>query len=484
MITTIGAPNPSDVPAAGGNPTTNGPQTSPVAQESGGPSTTTIAVAGGIAGGVLLLALVAFLIWFLRKRKQRRRRSTLLTPLSPDPNVGRFPSEQNTPAYVINRGSIGPTPRSEKLKASLEHGFSKVRGRVGTILSSRSPGRGSSGGVNMNRGNSQFIEPVAAVPSRSASTASRGPSGGNGGGNGGGGWLGGLAAGWRKGREGDRDLDDPFRDVQERKAPMTSANNNGAQPDFLTLLGMEDRQLQREAQKKRASRTGSASSGDHFLGTLGLSFTNSNGGNEDPFSDANALPHQSAKPPPLRLAAGGPGMNPFSDAHAIQAPTAAKPSTYVSDVRRSRGPSVSAAGAGTSTNASMRAADSFYSRESVGSMDSFQTRRNKFRSDPFDLERPELLGRVTSSNEGTAGSSEVPRLNGTINDSGGIQMPRAAHQRAGSGGSSSKYSSGIGSLGDWSDPGPDVGPAANRYDLSSPIERDGSVKSVGVGKAL
>ncbi|KAL8406975.1 hypothetical protein RB596_005456 [Gaeumannomyces avenae] len=506
LITTIGTANPTDVPAAGGSAATDGPQVQPVAQESGGASTTTIAMAGGIAGGVLLLALVAFLIWLLRKRKLRKRRSTLLTPLSPPINNGRFPSEKAASAYVINRGSIGPTPRSEKLKASLGYGFAKVKGRVGEALSSRNAG-GSSGGVNMNRGNSQFMESAAAVPSRSNSMASKGPSGGNGG------WLGGVAAGWRKNREAGRDANDPFRDVQERKAPMTTANNNGAQPDFLTLLGMDDRQLEREAQRKRASRNGSASSGDHFLGALGLSFTNSDGGKDDPFSDANALQHQSAKPPPLKVTTSGPGMDPFSDANAIRPPAVAKPSTYVADVRRSRGPSVSAGGAAAaagSSNAYTRAADSYYNRESASSMDSFQTRRNKFRSDPFDLERPELLGRVTSSNLSTAGSSDLPRLSGTTNNSGvgGIQKPEAARQRAGSSAASSKYSSGVSSLGDWSDPGPDVGPAANnnnnnRYEPVSPIERgesptrglggsqvpqhasrSGSIKSAGVGKAL
>jgi hypothetical protein len=265
-----------------------------------------------------------------------------------------------------------------------------------------------------------------------------------------------------------------------------------AQPDFLTLLNMDERELDREAQRRRASlsrRNGSAGSTDQFLGRLNLSF-----GSDDPFSDANALAHTSAKPAPLVVSQGN---NPFSDANAIREP---KPSTYIADIRRSRGQSVS------NNSTAGRQPSTMYRRESAGSVSDFADRRNKFRSDPFDLERPELLAgaraaknSITSSMGATAGSdSRSSRVSGGVG-TGGIRKPAGAHTRTDS--FTSKYSSGV-SMGDWSDPGPDVGPAASRFDgpeqRPSPtqgwrdrLEREAAAKgdvgrsnSVGSGKSV
>ncbi|TLS23480.1 uncharacterized protein PpBr36_06681 [Pyricularia pennisetigena] len=476
-ITTIGTARPTDGGATNSGSGTgvgsgagisNNPPVSavPANGNDGDGGKMTIAVAGGVIGGVILISLIAFLIWFFRKRQLKKRRSTLLTPLSTGTGPG-FPAEKS---YVINRGSIGPTPRTEKFKASVAYGLAKFKDRVNSFVSR---GNGSSGGVNMNRGNSQFMENTSPTLSRSSSNASRRVRGG------GKGWWGGAAAAGVFKRDKKEDSRDPFGNAQEKKAPMT-AGNVSAQPDFLTLLGMDDRELQREAQKKRASRNGSASSTDHFLGNLGLSFNNSNGGGDDPFADSNALPHQSAKPAPLKPGgAGGGGSNsdPFSDANQIPAAAATKPSTYVEKVRRSRGSSIGRL-------------DSFYQRESVNSVDSFETRRNKFRSDPFDLERPELLGRSPGSNAGTLGS-DGPWFSSTTSGSA-IKPPRSVHQRSES--FTSKYSSGV-SMGDWSDPGPDIGPGSSRQDLpgmlrgESPTQginsrRSPSNASNGVGKAM
>ncbi|KAJ3560705.1 hypothetical protein NPX13_g9211 [Xylaria arbuscula] len=72
-------------------------------------------------------------------------------------------------------------------------------------------------------------------------------------------------------------------------------------------------------------------------------------------------------------------------------------------------------------------------------------------------------------------------------------MPRPSHKRTES--FTSKYSSGVSSMGEWSDPGPDVGPAAGRW-VPSPDsmlgrqpsmsrERDpGGGNQRNVGKAL
>ncbi|KAI6377110.1 hypothetical protein MCOR25_002608 [Pyricularia grisea] len=478
-ITTIGTAQPTDSGATNSGSGTgtgsgagaginnnNNPTVSavPASGNDGDGNKMTVAVAGGVVGGVILISLIAFLIWFLRKRQLKKRRSTLLTPLSTGTGPG-FPADKS---YVINRGSIGPTARTEKLKASVAYGIGKVKERVNSFVSR---GNGSSGGVNMNRGNSQFMENTSPTLSRSNSIASRHADGGVKG------WWGGVAAAGMFKRNKKEDTGDPFGSVQEKKAPMT-AGNVTAQPDFLTLLGMDDRELQREAQRKRASRNGSASSTDHFLGNLGLSFNNSNGGGDDPFADSNSLPHQSAKPAPLKPGGSSGNSDPFSDANQIPAAAATKPSTYVENVRSSRGSSIGRL-------------DSFYQRESVNSVESFETRRNKFRSDPFDLERPELLGRSQGSNNFGMLGGDVPRLSSAIPGIA-IKPPRSVHQRSES--FTSKYSSGV-SLGDWSDPGPDIGPGSSRQDLpemlreESPTQginsrRSPSNASTGVGKAM
>ena len=532
LFTTIG----TDAAAAA---STDGATSNPAVSAVESPSSkaeSTIAVAGGVIGGVALISLVAFLVWFWRRRTMRKRRSTLLTPLDAA-NLGRggaaggagYGGEKGE--YEINRGSIGPTPRSERIKASFDYSMRRVRARFSQLVG----GKGSIGGasaVNMNRGNSQFMEADALSrrPTNASMMTKRGPGGG---GSGGGGasakdrfadWWGRVTADalftWRlksgkvKDVGGIGSSSDPFAAAREKKA---AAADLGRSPDFLTLLGMDERELDQEAKRKnnggggggrklrkaggpRSSSVGSESS---FLGRgsggLDLDFSN-----DDPFSDANALAHQSAKPAPLIVSQAD---NPFSDANAIRP----KPSTYVADIRRSRGQSVDQGGAGAGVGvgiaggAAVRQSnfrgDSVY-RESALSVDTFATRRNnKFRSDPFDLEP--LRGaaqqqRATSSNMSTAGSSMPPRLS-DVPSSGGassgrlsggvgtgdIRRPRAAHQRSES--FSSKYSSGI-SMGDWSDPGPDVGPAAARWGADSPtrgrVSRSSGGSDGSVGKAL
>jgi hypothetical protein len=191
--------------------------------------------------------------------------------------------------------------------------------------------------------------------------------------------------------------------------------------------------------------------------------------------------------------------NPFSDTNAIRDPPPAlpKPTTYVADIRRSRSDSTS-----LPSNSGGRQPSTAYhpSRDSIGSLRSLATatttnQRNKFRSDPFDLERPELLGgtvttkttirpgpppprssSISSSTAATAGSTAAaptpePQQQQQQKQP---QPPARARTRAESFTSRyskySKYSSGISVVsavseeeslgGDWSDPGPDVGPAA------------------------
>ncbi|CAI4214620.1 unnamed protein product, partial [Parascedosporium putredinis] len=418
------------------------------------PSTTTISdgstrsgaptavVAGSVAGGVAVVSLIAFLLWFWRKKKINRRRSSLLTPLTIEPST--LNGGNNEKSYIIERGSVGPTPKTERIRAAVGARFQGLRGKSSgsrsgpsVDLRSGSPyddasfhSRNNSSSLSLGSGNKDVVTGKDRFKD----------------------WWSRVTAdvnfNWKM--RNDRTMDaDPaaaVRNVSERK---------GSQPDFLTLLGMDEKEVQREAQNRQAnhSANGSAGSANHFLGGLNLNFDSAN----NPFSDINALSHESAKPPPLTVS---PRANPFSDANALsdKAGSSTKPHRPI-------------------------VVDSVY-RESVASVDNFDNKRNKFRSDPFDLERPELLGSRQDLTTANMMAADGQGVRGSVN------KPRRAHTRDDS--LSSKYSSGF-SLGDWSDPGPDVGPGSTRWDSPTPDDdyrpgsrqRGGSKGSNGsVGKAL
>lgn len=508
LFTTIGTAPSVEVTAAPEPPL----EGTAVQAPSGMSMTQTIAIAGGVVGGLAIVGLVGFLVWFWRKRLLRKRRSTLLTPLGAETGpFGGGGQRDEKGAYVIDRGSLGPTPRSEKLKAAFGYRIRNFQGSVSKIAPFRF-GRGSSSSpsVNMNRGNSQFMDPLP-THSRNGSAMSDTASRSKGGSGAMGNPKDRFLDWWSRladdistrlgGRNRSRDSGDSLfgpRNPPSMLGPLNLQNPNkggssttgpraapanGQQRDFLDLFNKDDRQLDREAQRARTNNNNGRSTDDFF--GLNLNFDLS-----DPFSDANAI-RSSAKPAPLVVSSKD---NPFSDRNAIGGPTnpsaaVLKPSTYVADVRRSRGRSVDdkdaaaarsagrAAGVRPGSGTPMSPVRGPAERESVNSVDSFGTRRNKFRSDPFDLDRPELLGsraaKVTSSNLSTAGSSTPGYL--SSRDSSAMAMngersnnsaSRRTQGRTGRGSFSSKYSSGM-SMGDWSDPGPDVGPAATRWVGSS-----------------
>lgn len=392
----------------------NDPTPTPTGISSGSQSKpTTAVVAGSVAGGVALVSIIAFLLWFWRKRAISKRRSSLLTPLTIAPGKRRSSEKP----YVIDRGSVGPTPSGEKFRAAVGANFRRLRSKVSGVGASADLGR--AGEVT---GRDRFRD-----------------------------WWERLAAdvdfNWKLRNEGVGAPDPAAaRDMREKNAA------GGSQPDFLTLLGMDEEEVRREAARRHGGgNSGSGSSGEHFLGGLALNFDSSagGGGREDPFSDANALTRDSAKPAPLAVSSTP--ANPFSDENA-----AGGPSSYVADVRRSRGRSSKGAGV-----------PSLY-RDSLQS--EIDPRRPKFRSDPFDLERPSLLG-------GGQDLTMSPAVVGADAGVEGVGRPRRAHTREDS--FTSKYSSGF-SLGDWSDPGPDVGPAAARGGAGDRGSRGGG----SVGKAL
>ncbi|KAI1763692.1 hypothetical protein GGR53DRAFT_357631 [Hypoxylon sp. FL1150] len=438
----------------------------------------TIAIAAGVIGGVVAISLIAFLVWLWRKRKMQQRRSTLLTPLSPD---ATFRGDEKGP-YPISRMSVGPTPFSEKPWAVAGTMYKKLRGRVNKIVArSSSP----SPSVNLDRGNSQYGPPgimlsrdnsdTGAVIEEAPTTKSRFVD-----------WWGRLAEdgnfNWRLRDESKANpaANDSFAIPPAAKAKI------GSQPDYLTLLSMDDKQFEREAAGRGQTsangnqrRSVSVGGEQHFLGGLDLNFDMA-----DPFSDVNVISSNTAKATPLIVSVAN---DPFSDANAIAAPptpaTNGGLTTYVQNMRRSRGRSVN-----EDISRQPSTAGTYY-RESNVSIDTIGTRRTKFRSDPFDLDRPDLLQSANSSTPALAGGfSRSSRSTKSI--SGLPNTPRQAHVRTES--FTSKYSSGVSSMG-WSDPGPDVGPAAARSTPtpdsalgkrdSDPRRRSGGSQG-SVGKAL
>lgn len=344
-------------------------------------------MAGGIIGGLAVACLLVLLIWFWRRKKQRRR-STLLTPLSPlsvEPSIGR---EENG-AYIIQRDSIGPTPLSAKVKASVKAQYNRVRGMR---KPSASPLRDGSDMTIKDR--------MAKVWASFGGPRSRGSR-------------------WNDNRNDVFSARGIGGSMKEKGSPRSMPLTH--KPGLL-VGGSE---LGSEAQRRRLSRTRAASV-DTAVGTAlgGLDFNF--GG--DPFSDVNATFHPSANPPPL-FATGA--NNPFSDANAIGAAYMPKRSSYAADIRHSRGQSVDSTLAPNRTtnlrvvggmsrppsgSTAAYANSSIYLRDSASS---FDTRRNKFRSDPFDLEplsrSPNVYGGTVAGLDGvpTVRTSDLHRMPST-----------------------------------------------------------------------
>ncbi|KAI1463553.1 uncharacterized protein F4812DRAFT_243578 [Daldinia caldariorum] len=398
----------------------------------------TVAIAAGVVGGVIAISLIAFIIWFWRKRKAQGRRSTMLTSMSP---IAEYRGNEKEP-YLISRRSLGPTPLPQKLWATVGAKYRRLRGRVGYIVTrSGSP----SPSVNLDRGNSQFGLPE---PIHSRNTSNTGPTTNNG-----------RPVDWWS-----RLAEDENSNWQIRGEP----ENNGPAFGFRPEREMGSVQGDANGNRRRSVSVGGE---QHFLGGIGLDLDSA-----DPFSDMNVIGNNAAKTTSPVVSAVN---NPFSDSNAIRAPSGVVNggiATYVQNARHSRGHSVNVSISRQTSNASYRT--------SVGTVG---TRRNRFRSDPFDLDRPDLLRSANSSMDATAGWASRASRSSNYTESV-PSIPQQAHMRSES--FTSKYSSGVSSMG-WGDPGPDVGPAVERY-TPSPDSRLGrrdsdakSSKSQGsVGKAI
>ncbi|ELR05875.1 hypothetical protein GMDG_07648 [Pseudogymnoascus destructans 20631-21] len=342
---------------------------------------------GGIVGGLSFAALLGCLwLYFMRRR---RRRDTLLTPIW-------VQSEKGPPTayYEIDNSSVGPTSLGTKWKTKAA---SRYHGVVGgfTALSSKMDHKPSPS-VNLNRGNSQFLAPSFSTHSHSSvshppSALTRRERARD--------WWDRLTAdavfNWALSRHTrPTTADPPSHFTRSRTASPSSRHPS---QDLTRYLASKDREM-RDAgaaaglppdhRRSISLPPPTRSREDLGDGSLGIDF-----------SDAgNPFPNPTAAAPTVATRTLAP--NPFAD-HSTAAAEVSRPqpsvgTTYVADVRRSRGQSFS-----TPRHPSIRTSrERSRDRDTMLSSATTNTRRGKGRSDPFDLE-PEILRGVGAGTRGS-----------------------------------------------------------------------------------
>ena len=454
-----------------------------------------------------LIGIIGLLLWFFRRR---RRRNSLLTPLT---------TGIKEQFYEIDRGSVGPTKRSAKWKATLGYQTERVREAVteliagavgiGASLKSKVVGdRSDTPSVNLNRGNSQFLDGPIPQHSRNNSSALSNHTGRDTVRDRFNDWwerfTESVNFNWRL-RRRDRQSMDPF--ASARSMTERQANINGPS-DFSQLLGMDDRELQLQAERRRASLSQSFPG----LGSLGLDFSKSEAqAMQDPFADPSQSNANKNQPWQPSNPSSKPGTNPFADPIYPPERSIPKQQTYIADIRRSRGLSVDATNpnlpsfasnnnktnsvAPTSRYPSSIAPSRDSYRDTVFSSFSANARKGKGRSDPFDLERPELWRPkiqnppMPAPRDSTRDLYPNPLRMSSLRgqpmarpDSQGAQpkvvsvaTPRIV---SATGTYGSKYSSGVSSIGEWGDPGPDLGPGSASSSVRANASSTGSSEQV------
>lgn len=411
-------------------------------------------VVGGVIGSVAVIALLGFIFWYFRRRKMGRE--SLLTPLT----TGR-----RTSFYDNDGGaSIGPTGRGIRWKSALGYRIDQVRtvgsgiksGVVGIGASLKSKvarDRSDSPSVNLNRGNSQFLDGPIPQHSRNNSVLTDGDEKMT---------LKEKAADFwdnvkdklSRLRKKDDEPSDVFayaRGVTEKQATL-----NG-QPDFSQLLGKSERDLQLQAERRRMSFPENGTVPQ--LGSLGLNFGTPG---DNPFADPIA---GATKP-----------SNPFADPVTRPERSVPKDNTYITDTRRSRGQSIDQGKSNLPSNninsiyrPPSTAVASRYPSTIAPSRDSYRStvysnftsnaRKGKGRSDPFDLEGSLKSGNSMDMYPSPLTSSRWPPAQSSQN------QPPKPRRTDSTMSATSKYSSGVSSLGDWGDPGPDLGPGSGASSL-------------------
>jgi len=429
---------------------------------------------GGIVGSVALVGVIGVIFWFFRRRR-RNKRDSFLTPLTTSDEKTFYEIDNRSLGSGNGSGKWTGGYQSERLGEKVAGWKAGVMG-ISASFKSKVLARSATPNVNLNRGNSQFLDGRIPQHSRTSSTVSETP----------------LTvkdrlydwwdrfkdnASFNRRLRNQKDSHDPF--AAARRMNEQQARSNSGTPDFSQLLGMDDRDLQIQAERRRASISNSVPN----LGSLGLDFTS-----HDPFADPSA--------PKLQVRNQA-DQNPFADPITQPGPTIPRSQTYIADIRRSRGQSIDATT--TNNNASAYAATQAYNRppstvvasrypstiapsrdsyrDTVFSTFSTNVRKGKGRSDPFDLERPELWQIKDAPAMPTNSNTRIISAMSNVRESAVpgplMKQPRivsTAARTMSSATYASKYSSGVSSLGGWGDPGPDVG--------SSPREGYGTLEEV------
>ena len=448
----------------------------------GSSSTNTGTVVGGVIGAFAIVGLIGLVLWFCRRR--RRSREASLTPLG---NGVKSEYEDDAQPKGFNE-KFSDGPMMGMKGAAL--GAAAALAGIGALLRSKVVrARSTSSNVNLNRGNSQFLEGQIPTHSRNNSSLSRHGTDYT------------VRDRITNRLEGLRDVIvarlpreksghsiDPFARGMSEKTTVKNP------PDFSALLAMDERSY---AQGDRC-RT---SSSPPLLGSLGLDFS----AMDDPFRDPIAAASYKRET-----------NNPFADPVALHRPSMQKENTYVRDIRRSRGQSVDATAksplmqhrsrglsiyniAGAPPVPASRypstitpTRDSY--RDTVYSSYSGVTngRKGKGRSDPFDLERPELWPKVQTPPEPMPHMRNISVTSPTIRntsipeEAAPTPRPRVVSVDAdrNSGGSYTSRYSGQSETevlnGECQGPGPDLGPGNGYLGVSnrlSELQRNGSLVS-------
>ncbi|KAI1826335.1 hypothetical protein F4861DRAFT_102574 [Xylaria intraflava] len=356
-------------------------------------SKTTAAIAGGVIGGLAAIFLIAFLVWLGAKRLVKKRRSTLLTPLSTHPAYSGGEKGSN----ITNRTSLGPTTILEKAGATVGSNYHRLRGRVHSLVAGN-----SSPSVDLDRRNPIRLPDTLAshsIPefdmiSNEGTAATR-----------------------------------KFADQRER--PNKNGNSNW-KPCNEPVCGHPNHHM------PCIGASNAAQSGETPIQPASLTHTNAKMGQQEAGNNTagDASPQRSQSPengyilsvPVQEFEAADPFADSDAVCHDSTGPVAPETDNTFSD-----------ANSNTDTTAVHTYSNSRVSVETSG------TRRSKFRSDPFDLDRPDFLLRLAAPGDGQCGGDGIPGTTWARPES-------LVSEHSGGGG-------GILAAG-WGDPGPDVGPAA------------------------
>lgn len=347
----------------------------------------TAVIVGGAVGAIAAVTLIVFLLWFWRKRVIRNRRGSLLTPLTDSPNM----EKRGEGMLQVNTDS-GNTPSGiQQLTAMLNVV------RPGKTVESATGPRGA--GINMNRGNSQFLEAATLERSNGPQYSSKAILANE------------SFQSW------------PSKVLQQ--GHLNAAKGQPPQYEAFAVSGIVGKNASLGSQGYR-----------NGLDSLQQDIV-ARAGNSNPFSDTNVV----ANPSSLVGNVNSPKpSNPFADSDWVNQPLAVHPGPE----RRTRGQSLSVLRSSQSPIVTPRIGS--VRRESSQSVDSFAARRNKFRSDQFDLELGNPLAPSLSN------IAEMPRSHMYRASSKYSMQTSHVHRDS----YSSRYTSGV-SFEEWNDPGPDVG---------------------------